>query len=231
MTSSPGSSSAEHRGDHRLGRAAGDGDLVSGSIAPQAGKWSDRRGRDRVAERLGAPGDRVLVDVVVDGRRRPRPSARAGTAKSGKPWARLTAPCCTASRFISRMTDSVKLAALAEMRGRVMPRSLRPSAQTSWRGIRSCQRRSKNRSPSRSTSRSTARSKASASLVWRLRARISIACATSASGRRRRRRGVADGRVAVRRGQPQRLGGVQPAAVLEHVLAAVVDRDRDRAAR
>ena len=37
-----------------------------------------------------------------------------GQAKSGKPWARLTAPASTASRFISRMTDSVKLAALAK---------------------------------------------------------------------------------------------------------------------
>src|SRR5207342_3514004 len=48
-----------------------------------------------------------------------------GHGKSGNPWARLTAPCCTASRFISRMTDSVKLAALAEIRGWLMARSLR----------------------------------------------------------------------------------------------------------
>ena len=48
-----------------------------------------------------------------------------GQAKSGNPWARLTAPASTASRFISRMTDSVKLSALAEIRARVMRRSLR----------------------------------------------------------------------------------------------------------
>ena len=39
-----------------------------------------------------------------------------GQAKSGKPCARLTAPCSIACRFISRMTDSVKLAAFAEIR-------------------------------------------------------------------------------------------------------------------
>src|SRR5690348_4586965 len=31
----------------------------------------------------------------------------SGAAKSGKPWARLTAPCCKARRDISRITDSV----------------------------------------------------------------------------------------------------------------------------
>ena len=45
------------------------------------------------------------------------PRSSQGLSKSGKPWARLTAPASTASRFISRMTDSVKLADLAEMRG------------------------------------------------------------------------------------------------------------------
>src|SRR3954469_14964730 len=39
-----------------------------------------------------------------------------GHAKSGKPWARLTAPCSSARRVISRMTDSVKLAALLDTR-------------------------------------------------------------------------------------------------------------------
>src|SRR5262245_60802141 len=39
-----------------------------------------------------------------------------GAGKSGKPWARLTAPASTASRFISRMTDSVKLSALRLIR-------------------------------------------------------------------------------------------------------------------
>src|SRR5690349_20009713 len=39
-----------------------------------------------------------------------------GQAKSGKPWARLTAPAATASRFISRMTDSVNYSALRLIR-------------------------------------------------------------------------------------------------------------------
>src|SRR5690349_10237743 len=45
-----------------------------------------------------------------------------GQAKSGNPWARLTAPAATASRFISRMTDSVNDSALRliwSMRGSV----------------------------------------------------------------------------------------------------------------
>src|SRR6187551_2778963 len=41
----------------------------------------------------------------------------AGAAKSGKPWARLMAPWRLASRVISRITDSPKVLALAEMRG------------------------------------------------------------------------------------------------------------------
>ena len=48
-----------------------------------------------------------------------------GQAKSGKPWARLTAPASTARRFISRMTDSVKLAALAVILARLMRGSVR----------------------------------------------------------------------------------------------------------
>jgi hypothetical protein len=39
-----------------------------------------------------------------------------GAGKSGKPCARLTAPASTASRFISRMTDSVNEAALRLIR-------------------------------------------------------------------------------------------------------------------
>ena len=57
----------EHRRDHRLGRAAGDGDLglrVDGAPAREVPR---RRRGDRVAQRLRAPGDRVLVDVGVDG--------------------------------------------------------------------------------------------------------------------------------------------------------------------
>ena len=100
-----------------------------------------------------------------------------GQAKSGKPWARLTAPAATASRFISRMTDSVNRSALAEIGRRVMAGSLvaaRDAGQTSRRSMTSCQVRRKNGSPSTSTSRSTVRSKAAASLVWIDRARISV---------------------------------------------------------
>src|SRR5580698_9505027 len=43
----------------------------------------------------------------------------AGAGKSGKPCERLTAPCLRASRVISRMTDSVNCAALAESCGLV----------------------------------------------------------------------------------------------------------------
>src|SRR5579859_2554663 len=38
----------------------------------------------------------------------PAASRSAGAGKSGKPWARLIAPCSIASRVISRITDSVK---------------------------------------------------------------------------------------------------------------------------
>src|SRR5947209_15242294 len=38
----------------------------------------------------------------------------SGAAKSGKPWQRLTALCFSASRVISRITDSVNCSALAE---------------------------------------------------------------------------------------------------------------------
>src|SRR4026207_497309 len=40
----------------------------------------------------------------------------SGAGKSGKPWARLTAPCATASRLVSRMTDSVNRSAFALIR-------------------------------------------------------------------------------------------------------------------
>src|SRR6266536_1953852 len=39
----------------------------------------------------------------------------SGAAKSGKPCERFTAPCLSASRVISRMTDSVKRLALCEI--------------------------------------------------------------------------------------------------------------------
>src|SRR5215475_1212897 len=50
----------------------------------------------------------------------------AGAAKSGKPWARLIAPCETARRVISRMTDSVNVAAFSVVVG--MPEGYRHGA-------------------------------------------------------------------------------------------------------
>src|SRR5208282_1264325 len=42
----------------------------------------------------------------------------AGAGKSGNPCAMLIAPCCMASRVISRITDSVNRPAFSETRGR-----------------------------------------------------------------------------------------------------------------
>ena len=96
---------------------------VSGSIEPQAGKC---RGVDvAIASRSG-----LLPQVMAYWLTSSWTAAAAaalssgGQAKSGKPWARLTAPAATARRFISRMTDSVNRSALAEMRGRAMRGSL-----------------------------------------------------------------------------------------------------------
>ena len=102
---------------------------------------------------------------------------------------------------------------------------------TSRRGMDSCQSRRKNGSPSRSTSSSTRRSKLDASLVCRERARISVVerLLVPAIDDVGRQAGVR--RVGVAGRQPQRLGRIQATAVLEQVLAAVVDRDRDRARR
>src|SRR5215204_421875 len=44
----------------------------------------------------------------------------SGAGKSGKPCERLTAPCLSASRVISRMTDSVKRPAFCETRRRLL---------------------------------------------------------------------------------------------------------------
>ena len=56
----------EHRGDHPLGRAAGDRDLgLRVGLPARVGPGGLRR--DRVAQRLRTPRDRVLVDVGEDG--------------------------------------------------------------------------------------------------------------------------------------------------------------------
>jgi hypothetical protein len=55
----------EQRRDHRLGGAAGDGDLALGiGLEPVALRVHPRQ---HVAEPVGTPGDRVLVDVGPDG--------------------------------------------------------------------------------------------------------------------------------------------------------------------
>ena len=92
---------------------------VSGSIAPQPGNW--RAVVAAIASRSG-----LLPQVMAYWLMSSATAAAAaalssgGHGKSGKPWARLTAPAATASRFISRMTDSVKRSALAEILGRAM---------------------------------------------------------------------------------------------------------------
>src|SRR5215813_1688428 len=60
-----GINDGQHRGDHRLGRAAGDDNLAVG-IDVQSQMPFRLRG-DRFPKTLGAPGDRVLIDVGVDG--------------------------------------------------------------------------------------------------------------------------------------------------------------------
>ena len=98
--------------------------MVSGSMGAQPGKCSTVD--DAIApRRLFAP--HVMAYWLMSSwtARAAASLSSDGQAKSGKPWARLTAPASTARRFISRMTDSVKLAALTEMRGRLISRSLR----------------------------------------------------------------------------------------------------------
>ena len=56
----------EHRRDHRLGRAAGDGHLGLRVDRVPARELARGRRGDRVAQRLAAPGDGVLVDVGID---------------------------------------------------------------------------------------------------------------------------------------------------------------------
>ena len=104
----------EHRRDHRLGRAAGDRDLRLGVDDPV------RDGTGSVLAAIAARSGfapQVIAYWLMSSwsASMAAPRSSHGLSKSGKPWARLTAPASTASRFISRMTDSVKLAARAEI--------------------------------------------------------------------------------------------------------------------
>src|SRR3954468_6251828 len=94
---------------------------VSGSIAPQPGKW---RTVDSAIASLSGFEPHVIAYWLMSASTAAATAALSsgGQAKSGKPCARLTAPAATARRFISRMTDSVNRSAFAEMRGRVMSR-------------------------------------------------------------------------------------------------------------
>ena len=173
----------EHGGHHRLGRAAGDGHLGLGIDRAPAGEMAGGRGRDRVAQRLAAPGDRVLVDVVAHGR-------RGGVLELGR--AREVGEALGQADRAGRNGQPVHLAddRFAEAFGlgrdpgachgpQSSPRAGRRSGQTRRRAIVSLQARRKNGSPSTSTSRSTVRWNASASLVWVERARISVSKACS----------------------------------------------------
>ncbi len=74
---------------------------------------------DGVAQRFRAPGDRVLIDVRGDGVLRGALDF-GGRGEIREILAtRFTAPCCSARRVISRITDSVNCPAFAERRGLV----------------------------------------------------------------------------------------------------------------
>ena len=201
---------------------------VSGSIAPQPGKWRGGRGRDRVAQRLAAPGDRVLVDVVVDGR-------RGGVLELGR--AREVGEALGEADRAGRHRQPVHLAddRFAEALGLGRdPRTCHGAqssrggrtGQTRRRSIVSRQARRKNGSPSTSTSRSTVRWNAlGVAGLGRAGPDLGLegvlAPAVDDVGVEDRARGIGVGG-----GHRQRLGRVEPATVVEDVLAAVVDRDR-----
>ena len=110
---------AEHRRDHPLGRAVDDRDLGVGVDDPardgSARSWPRSR-------RAAASRPNVIAYWLWSALTASATAALSsgGQAKSGKPWARLTAPAATARRFISRMTDSVNDSALRLIRS--MPR-------------------------------------------------------------------------------------------------------------
>src|SRR6266536_601311 len=62
----------------------------------------------------------------------------SGASKSGKPWARLTAPCSSASRVISRMTDSVNRSVRRAPTNLLETASLRVSFVGPWRSLEAC---------------------------------------------------------------------------------------------
>ena len=96
---------------------------VSGSISPNPGKW--RGVVAAIASRNGF--DPHVIAYWLMSASTASATARlssGGQAKSGKPCARLTAPWATATRFISRMTDSVNDSAFRLMRRLVITPSV-----------------------------------------------------------------------------------------------------------
>ena len=84
---------------------------VSGSTSQAGVGAADFRG-DRLPEVLRSPGDRVLVHVSVDRRLRSRLQLRRA-AEIGEALRQIDRAVAFASRVISRITDSVKVSALA----------------------------------------------------------------------------------------------------------------------
>src|SRR4051794_34509901 len=90
---------------------------VSGSMVSP---WRRPASRAMAARSSGAPQVTAYWLTSASMARDPAALMASGAGKSGKPCDRLTAPCRCASRVISRMTDSVKQAALREARSFVM---------------------------------------------------------------------------------------------------------------
>src|SRR3954451_15056699 len=199
---------------------------VSGSIAPQAGKW--RAVDSAIASRSGFE-PHVIAYWLMSASTAAATAAfsSGGQAKSGKPWARLTAPAATARRFISRMTDSVNRSAFAEMRGRVMSRES-TSCSDQGAGYRPPPRPTEERLTidihlEIGAQMERLRVARLDRVCPDLRVGLVIVPAVDDVGVH----GGA-GRIGVRRGHRQGLGRVEAAAVVEDVLAAVVDGDARR---
>ena len=203
---------------------------VSGSIAPQPGKW--RAVVAAIASRSG-----LLPQVIAYWLMSSRTAAAAaslssgGHGKSGKPWARLTAPA--ADREPVHLADDRFAEAFGLGRDpgtchgpQSSPRAGRRSGQT--------RRRSIGLAPGAPEERLAVDVDLEVDgQVERLGiAGLDRACpdlglegvlapSVDDVGVEDRARGIGIGR-----GHRQRLGRVEPATVLEEVLAAVVDRDR-----
>src|SRR6188768_2593158 len=106
---------------------------VSGSMASP---WRRPASRAMAARSSGAPQVTAYWLMSASMARAAAALIASGAGKSGKPCDRLTAPCRCARRVISRMTDSVKQAALRETRSFVMPERLSGAGAASLRPCR-----------------------------------------------------------------------------------------------